>query len=57
MCGICGFVVENKKQAIELADVLRKMTNVLVHRGPDSDGYYSTDTNNLIIDRTIGSSN
>lgn len=57
MCGLCGFVVENKKQAIELADVLRKMTNVLAHRGPDSDWYYSTDTNNLIIGRIISSSN
>ena len=37
MCGICGFTgkLENGEQ------VLRSMTEVITHRGPDSDGYYS----------------
>lgn len=40
MCGICGFTgqIENK------ADVIRSMTEVITHRGPDSDGFY-TDEN------------
>lgn len=40
MCGICGFAgpvarLESK------ADLLRRMTACLVHRGPDGAGYYS----------------
>ena len=39
MCGICGFTgaLEQKE------DVIRKMTEVITHRGPDSDGYYLDD--------------
>ncbi len=39
MCGIAGFMgqVENR------ADVIRNMTEVITHRGPDSDGFYSDD--------------
>lgn len=37
MCGICGFTgsIDNSEQ------VLREMTEVITHRGPDSDGYFS----------------
>ena len=40
MCGICGFtgLPENRK------DVIKKMTEVITHRGPDSDGFFSDDT-------------
>lgn len=40
MCGICGFtgLPENRE------DVIKKMTEVITHRGPDSDGFYSDDT-------------
>lgn len=40
MCGIAGFMgqVENR------ADVIRNMTEVITHRGPDSDGFF-TDNN------------
>lgn len=34
MCGICGFAWEDKK-------LLRHMSDILVHRGPDDDGYYT----------------
>ena len=36
MCGICGFTgkLENRE------DVLKKMTAVITHRGPDSEGFY-----------------
>ena len=39
MCGICGFTGELENRE----DVLRKMTEVITHRGPDSDGFYTDD--------------
>ena len=41
MCGICGFT-GNKDHV-----VLKKMTDTLVHRGPDDDGYYADGKINL----------
>ena len=43
MCGICGFTgqLENRE------DVLKRMTEVITHRGPDSDGYFSDDSINM----------
>ena len=40
MCGICGFTgkLENRDE------VIRKMTEVITHRGPDSDGFFTDDT-------------
>ena len=40
MCGICGFTgqLDNRE------NVIRKMTEVITHRGPDSDGFFSDDT-------------
>ena len=40
MCGLCGFTgkTENGK------DILKNMTDVITHRGPDSVGYYCDDT-------------
>lgn len=40
MCGICGFTgqLENRE------NVIKKMTEVITHRGPDSDGFFSDDT-------------
>lgn len=39
MCGIAGFMgqVENR------ADVIRNITEVITHRGPDSDGFFTDD--------------
>lgn len=39
MCGIAGFMgqVENR------ADVIKNMTEVITHRGPDSDGFFTDD--------------
>ncbi len=39
MCGICGFTgnIENR------SETLRNMADVITHRGPDSDGYYTND--------------
>jgi len=54
MCGICGFTGR------EDDFVLRKMTEDIIHRGPDEDGFYSDGKVNLgmrrlsIIDLTTG---
>jgi asparagine synthase (glutamine-hydrolysing) len=45
MCGICGFS-GNKNQS-----VLKAMTEVIFHRGPDEDGFYSDGRMNLGIRR------
>ena len=37
MCGICGFVARDPTMPIDTA-MIRRMTETLVHRGPDSDG-------------------
>ncbi len=39
MCGICGFtgIPENREK------VIRNMTEVITHRGPDSDGFFTDD--------------
>ena len=39
MCGLCGFTGKIK----ETDTVLKKMTEVITHRGPDSVGYYKDD--------------
>jgi asparagine synthase (glutamine-hydrolysing) len=40
MCGICG-VVRSDPAPVE-QDLLKKMNDALVHRGPDGEGYYLT---------------
>ena len=39
MCGICGFTGEKA----EGTETLKKMTDVITQRGPDSAGFYSDD--------------
>ncbi len=41
MCGICGFTGPGN------LELLKKMTRLLVHRGPDDEGYYTYDGINL----------
>ncbi len=38
MCGICGIIGENIENKAEINE---KMTNALIHRGPDQDGLFS----------------
>ncbi len=38
MCGICGIFNLNGEPVSPV--ILRKMTNVIAHRGPDSEGFY-----------------
>ena len=40
MCGFCGFIGE----ATNREQVLKDMTNAIIHRGPDSDGEYIDDS-------------
>jgi len=46
MCGIAGFCDFNKRTS---ASVLEKMTDALVHRGPNDSGYKVFDTPNATI--------
>lgn len=45
MCGFCGFVIKNNNTGDRNNEILKKMTEVLAHRGPDSSGdcYLKTD--------------
>ena len=43
MCGICGFTGQPENRE----DVLKRMTEVITHRGPDSDGMFMDDTVNM----------
>ncbi len=38
MCGFCGFV--DKKNKKEKKQIIKNMANRIIHRGPDSEGYY-----------------
>lgn len=42
MCGICGLVITDKSNIVNL-NVLKKMTDSLIHRGPDEEGYFHQD--------------
>ena len=39
MCGFCGFT----GQIVDRDQYLKQMTEVITHRGPDSDGYFTDD--------------
>ena len=45
MCGICGTIGSPNK------DLLKKMADALIHRGPDSEGFYLDETAGLGIRR------
>ena len=40
MCGICGFTGEIIDRG-DKQEVLRRMTEIITHRGPDSSGFYT----------------
>ena len=50
MCGICGFVVQNKN-VDDRSRLLGSLNRTLVHRGPDSDGYYLNGDTGMAIRR------
>lgn len=39
MCGICGYLALDRERPVERG-LLERMNNTLLHRGPDSEGYY-----------------
>ena len=39
MCGICGFTGE----VLDRDEVIKRMTDVITHRGPDSSGVFAGD--------------
>lgn len=39
MCGIAGFLHFDAKRSV-VADILKRMTDVIFHRGPDDEGFY-----------------
>ncbi|MGD8706215.1 MAG: asparagine synthase (glutamine-hydrolyzing) [Syntrophobacterales bacterium] len=43
MCGLCGFRIARESSIVNHKRLLRDMTDVLAHRGPDSEGYYYVD--------------
>jgi len=59
MCGICGFVDADRLDS-GASVLLKRMTDVIVHRGPDDEGFYVDDRAALgmrrlsIIDLTTG---
>lgn len=44
MCGITGFIAFPEKS--QRINVLKKMTDIIKHRGPDDEGYYAVTTDN-----------
>jgi asparagine synthase (glutamine-hydrolysing) len=40
MCGLCGFRIARGSSIVNHKRLLRNMTDILAHRGPDSEGYY-----------------
>ena len=47
MCGLCGFIVKSRIENKQWINVLRSMIALLAHRGPDSDGRYFTNCDDL----------
>jgi len=45
MCGICGIVGERNES------VIKRMTDIIAHRGPDDDGYYLDDNISMGVRR------
>ena len=43
MCGICGFTGQIEQRE----NTIKKMTEVITHRGPDSDGFFTDDYINM----------
>ena len=39
MCGIAGFTSFNHRQ-LDVRETIQQMTNALIHRGPDAEGFY-----------------
>ena len=49
MCGLCGFRIDRGSSIVDHKRLLRDMTDILAHRGPDSEGYYYADDKKEIV--------
>ena len=47
MCGIVGFYCQ---ESISNKNILFEMMNKLVHRGPDEDGFFVSEEDNIAFD-------
>lgn len=60
MCGFTGFFSNDKNQLINRNEIIKKMSDTIVHRGPDSEGFFVDDNIALgfrrlsIIDLSLG---
>ena len=52
MCGIVGFIVDNKFNKDFLSTNINKMSGVLHHRGPDSAGNWIDTNSGLALGHT-----
>jgi asparagine synthase (glutamine-hydrolysing) len=43
MCGIVGIIIKTRIEKKSIKDIIEKMNNTLIHRGPDGEGYYYGD--------------
>ena len=43
MCGIVGIISKTRIEKKSIKDIIEKMNNTLIHRGPDGEGYYNED--------------
>ena len=50
MCGICGILSFNDN-GVDKREIINEMATLMVHRGPDDDGYYFNDEIGLGIRR------
>jgi len=46
MCGLSGFIDTKRNCDIK---ILKEMTNALIHRGPDAEGFFFEENKNSII--------
>ena len=49
MCGINGVVIKSNNSQTEINQLLTKMNDLIIHRGPDDHGTYVSNTNNYSI--------
>ena len=48
MCGINGVIFKENIDKATIKQVLSEMNDLIVHRGPDDDGVFTHNTNQLI---------
>ena len=49
MCGFCGFIDLNKQKDDTSYEIIRRMNDVIQHRGPDDEGFYTDQGHQLFF--------